>query len=207
MQTKLGNISVPRSTWFKLTIPAQHVRPDGDWCNECTTRMASSLFACSTPAPENDNINNIIMQKSIERLAIHVSWWYKDCKRVCISTGEANTAKPIPDNMAVKREWLTTISGCLMFKHDPKCNESVRWWSGNTYQMSDSEWLLIYGTLYTILLRFVSRTVRVQTLIKCDRFGAEFPMYLCVNHILTCSFFSPLLRMLFMSLWRRCRPP
>lgn len=33
----------------------------------------------------------------------------KSCKRVHISTGEANTAKPIPDKMAVKREWLTTV--------------------------------------------------------------------------------------------------
>lgn len=140
MQTKLENIDVPCSTRFTLTIPAQHVRPDGDWCNECTTRMASSLFACSTPATENDNINNIIIRKSMERLAIHISWWYQELQRVPISTGEANTAKPIPDNMAVKREWLTTISGCLMFKHPPKRNDSVRGWSG--------EWLWIYGTLH-----------------------------------------------------------
>lgn len=50
----------------------------------------------------------------------------KSCKWVHISTGEANTAKPIPDNVAVRREWLTTISVCLMFKHPPKCNDSVR---------------------------------------------------------------------------------
>lgn len=30
----------------------------------------------------------------------------KSCKKVHISTGEANNAKSIPDNMAVKREWL-----------------------------------------------------------------------------------------------------
>lgn len=34
-----------------MKVPVQHVKPNGDWCNECTTQKASSPDACSTPEP------------------------------------------------------------------------------------------------------------------------------------------------------------